>query len=147
MEGESARYLGFPIGSGLSPKDIDAKIMMQVKSKLNACARKHLSLAARILVCNQVILASIWYFASCSNVSSSVLLRVKTLVRNFMWGGNPDRRTRARLAWDTAIAPTMRGGLRIFDPLTQTRALLAKMIPQAVSPGAEPWKALRRDGD
>lgn len=113
---------------------------MQTRTKLNQWAHKSLSLAARILVTNQIILASIWYFASCSTVSTGVLLRIRTLVRNFVWGGSPDRRTRARVAWDTAIIPTMRGGLRVFDPVIQTRALLAKMIPRALVPGAEPWK-------
>lgn len=84
QEGESARYLGFPLGCGLAQKDIDAKVMLQTRSKLNAWAHKRLSLAARILVCNHVILASIWYFASSSSVSSSVLLRIRTSVRNFM---------------------------------------------------------------
>jgi hypothetical protein len=103
------------------------------------------------------VLASIWYFASCCDISKGVLLRIRTLVRNFIWGDQPDKRIQARVAWDTAIIPTVNGGLKVFDPYAQTWALLAKMIPRAMAPGPEPWKTfirfrvakleLRRDGN
>lgn len=130
---------------------------MQIRNKLNACGGKRLSLAARVFVANQVVLASIWYLESCSSVSKSSLLRVRTQIRNFIWSGRADHKARARVAWDTAIIPTIKGGLKVFDPYAQTRALLAKMIPRALIQGPEPWKsfiryrisqlALRRDGD
>jgi hypothetical protein len=69
----------------------------------------------------------------------------------------PDKQVRARVAWDTAIIPTVMRGIKIFDPYAQTRALLAKMITRALVPGPEPWKMfirhkiskleLRQDGD
>jgi hypothetical protein len=141
----------------LPQKGKDAKILHQVQTQLNKWAGKSLSLAARVLVTNQVILASIWYLCPCCNVSKGVLLRIRALVRNFIWGGNPDHKVKARVAWDTAIIPTIKGGLKIFDPYAQARALLAKMLNRALVPGAEPWKTfikhrvanlkLRRDGD
>lgn len=115
-DGVATKYLGFPFGKNLLQKDKDAKILHQVRSKLNFWTGKRLSLAARVLVSNQVILASIWYFASCCAISKGVLLRVRTLVRNFIWGDQPDKRIRARVAWDTAVIPTVKGGLKIFDP-------------------------------
>lgn len=156
-EGETVRYLGFPFGANLAQKDLDGKVLLQIRNKLNAWGGKRLSLAARVLVANQVVLASIWYLASCSNVSKNTLLKVRTQIRNFIWSGSADHKARARVAWDSAIIPTIKGGLKVFDPYAQTRALLAKMIPRALTPGPEPWKAfirhrisqlaMRRDGD
>ena len=75
--------------------DKDHKILQQIRGKLVVWSPKPLFLAVRILVSNQVILASIWYIASCTNISLGALKKVKTLVRNFIWGREPDKRVRA----------------------------------------------------
>lgn len=82
--GDTVRYLGFPFGANLAPKDLDGKVLLQVRTKLNAWGGKRLSLAARVLVANQVVLASIWYLASCRCISQSALLKVRTQIRNFI---------------------------------------------------------------
>lgn len=102
-------------------------------------------------------MTSIWYLVSCCDISESTLLKLRTFVRNFIWGGTPDKSVWAKVAWDTAIIPTIKGGLKIFDPLAQARALMAKMLTRGLAPGSEPWKTLiqhrlrqlqyRRDGD
>lgn len=141
-EGEVTKYLGFPFGLNISQADKDAKILLQIRSKLQAWSGKKLSLAARVLVSNQVVFASIWYFCSCSDVSKTILFKARSLVRNFIWGGAPDKKTRAKVAWNTAIIPTIKGSLKVFDPYTQARALLAKILVRALAPGSEPWKTL-----
>jgi hypothetical protein len=83
---------------------------------LNIWSNKKLSQLARVLVSNQVILTSIWFFYSCSEVTKGVLLQMRTLVRNFVWSGDPDKQARARVAWDTAVIPIIKGGIKIFDP-------------------------------
>jgi hypothetical protein len=137
--------LGFPFGVNLPQEDKDAKILHQVRTQFNRWVGKSLSLAAQVLVTNQVILASIWYLCSCCDVSKGILLRVRTLVRNFIWGGNPNRRVRVQVAWDTAIIPTVKGGLKIFDPYAHAKALLAKMLSRVMAPGDEPWKTFIRN--
>jgi hypothetical protein len=42
-------------------------MMLALKSKLIIWSNNALSLAGRILVANQVLLASIWYLAACWN--------------------------------------------------------------------------------
>lgn len=51
----------------------------------------------------------------------------------------------------------MKGGLKVFDPRVQAKALLGKLISRALVPGKEPWKTfikfridnlqLRKEGD
>lgn len=151
------KYLGFPFGVNIPQKDIDAAILLNIRTKMAVYTGRRLSLPARVLVSNQVILASIWYLASCSHPDNSVFMKVRTIIRNFIWSGSADGKPRAKVAWDTAVIPTIKGGIKIFDPLAQSQALLAKMIPRAMSPGPEPWKSLvrhrisrlafRKDGD
>ena len=69
-----------------------------VKEQLTIWASRQLSLAGRILTVNQVILASSWYLAICLSISDKALRGVKSLVRNFVWLGKKDKKTRARVS-------------------------------------------------
>lgn len=46
------------------------------------------------------------------------------------------------MAWDTLIIPSIKRGLKVFDPLAQTRALIAKFITRTLVPRKKPWKIL-----
>lgn len=78
--GASTRHLGFPIGWNIPQTDKDdiflQHIREHIRSKLVVWILKPISMAARILVSNQVILASIWYLAFCANMSQGVLKTV-----------------------------------------------------------------------
>lgn len=123
------------------PKDIiDAAVLHNICSKVTPWIGNR----PRVLVLNQIILASIWYLASCSHIDGSVFQKIQAIIRSFVWSGSPDGNLRAKVAWDTSVIPTIKGGLKIFDPYAQARALLAKMIPRAMSQGPQPWKTLIR---
>jgi hypothetical protein len=47
---------------------------------------RKLSLASRILVVNQVILASIWYLCSCPDLSGKVFKKIKTASKKLLMG-------------------------------------------------------------
>ena len=57
--GQVTKYLGFPMGIQLHQSQKDCRVVEKVRGKLLSWASKHLSLAGRILVNNQVLLASI----------------------------------------------------------------------------------------
>jgi hypothetical protein len=83
----------------MNQKEVDSKILLTIKSKLAVWAKKPLSTAARILASNQLILASIWYIASCADISLGALTKVKTLVRNYIWSSEYelDKTVRAKV--------------------------------------------------
>lgn len=97
------------------------------------------------------------YLASCSDVLDSILTKSRALVRNFKWSGLLDKQARAKVKWAMAIIPTIKGGLKVFDPMEQAKALVAKLIRRARILGKEPWKSfirhrrdnlqLRKEGD
>ena len=90
---------------------------------------------------NQVILASVWYIASCWVLDSGILMQVRRLVRNYLWGGiDGTRDTRVRVRRSVIILPRESGGLGIIDPKIQIRALLSKLIVRGLFPSNEPWK-------
>ncbi len=92
---------------------------------------------------NQVLLASMWYLATCWNPNPRMCSQVRGVVRNFIWGGKATN-ARAKVKWDTLVLPTTKGRLGIIDPKTQSEALLEKLLIRGLAPGGEPWKELLR---
>jgi exonuclease III len=144
MPGEVTKYLGYPFGINITQQEKDNKMLNQVRKHLHRWACNKLSLAGRIMVSNQVILSSIWYFASCMDFSNHALKLVRATVRNYIWSGRTGTNARARVKWATAVLPIVRGGVKILDPQWQSSALLVKLLMRGMSIGYEPWKTLIR---
>jgi hypothetical protein len=143
-KGEVTKYLGYPFGIDIPQKEKDAKMLSQIRKHLISWSSNKLSLAGRILVSNQVVLSSIWYLASCTDLSGKALKLARAAVRNYVWSGKRDTRARARVKWSTAVLPIVRGGVKILDPKWQASALLVKLLIRGLSVGYEPWKTLVR---
>jgi len=62
---KGTRYLGIQVGFHLPPEVNFDTMMIALKGKLISWNHSMLSLAGRVLVANQVLLASIWYLAAC----------------------------------------------------------------------------------
>ena len=144
LPGEVTWYLGYPFGFRVPQQEKDSKMLSQIRKHLFKWSSQKLSLAWRIMIANQVILSSIWYLASCTDLSSKALKLARAMVRNYIWSGKGDYNTSARVKWDTAVLPIVRGGVKILDPQWQTSALLVKLLIRGLSPGYEPWKVLVR---
>lgn len=114
----------------------------QIRKHLAKWANHPLSLAGQIMIANQVILSSIWYFASCTYYSGKALKIAKATVRNYIWSGKQESNARAKVRWDTVVLPVVRGGVKVLDPQWQASALLIKLLIRGLSVGYEPWKAL-----
>jgi mannosylglycoprotein endo-beta-mannosidase len=82
--GEGTQYLGVQVGSHLHPEANFKKMMLSFKSKLISWSNNRLSLVSRILVANQVLLASMWYIAASWNPSPKMCSQVRGVVRNFI---------------------------------------------------------------
>jgi len=118
-------------------------MMLALKSKFINWSHNSLSLAGRILVANQVLLASMWYLATCWNPNPRMCTQVRGVIRNFIWSGK-EVSARTKVKWDTLVLPTPQGGLRIIDPKIQSKALLAKLLIRGLALGGDPWKELIR---
>jgi hypothetical protein len=131
-EGTGVRYLGIQVG-----------MVTAFKGKLINWSTCCLSLVGRILVANQVLLASMWYLAVAWNLSPAMCNQIRGIVRNFIWSEKASN-ARAKVKWETLVLPTAHGGLGIIDPKAQSEALLTKLFVRGLEPGGEPWKELLR---
>ncbi len=87
--GEGVKYLGVQVGFHLPTEANFNKMLSALKEKLICWSHNNLSLAGRVLVANQVLLASTWYLAACWNPNPSMCSQVRGVIRNFIWGGKP----------------------------------------------------------
>lgn len=78
--GATVLNLDFSISFRMTQQEKNAKVLQQIRNELAQWANKHLPMAARILVKNQVIMASIWYI---ENGACNVLNKARSMVRNF----------------------------------------------------------------
>lgn len=140
QNGQQIRYLGFPMGFKVPQSQKDKVVVDKIRGQLLTWTSKKFSLRGRVLVSNQVIAASIWYLASCLDVSNEALKQVRAMLRNYVWAGKSSGRPRAKVAWQQPILPLDRGGLKLLDPEIQASALLVKLLTRGLTPGAEPWK-------
>ncbi len=118
--------------------------MLALKSKLIAWSHNLLSLAGRILVANQVLLASMWYLAACWNPNPRMIAQIRGVIRNFIWGSK-DALAHTKVKWKTLTLLAVQGGLGIIDSKAQSEALLAKLLIRGLASGGEPWKELIRN--
>ena len=139
--GTPVRYLGCQVSIELSPAHQIAPLLLTIRKKLLNWSTTKLSFSGRIIVVNNVFLASIWYILSCWIFNKSCITQVQRLVRNFLWSGRAEN-TRAKVAWSVIVKPQSAGGLGIVDPIDQSRALLGKLVVRGLLPGNELWKTL-----
>ena len=61
-------------------------LLVKLRRKLLLWDSVNLSLAGRVLVANQVLLATIWYVASTILLNARLcILQVQRLIRNYIW--------------------------------------------------------------
>lgn len=113
---EVTRYLGYPFGFHIPQKEKVGKILGQIRKHLRKWVGQPLSLAGRIMAANQVVLASIWYLASCTDFTSQAFKLAKVTVQNYIWSRKQESHARAKVRWDTAVLPIVRGEIKILDP-------------------------------
>jgi hypothetical protein len=119
----------------------DEAALVRITIALSFWGKQCLSQAARILISNQIILACIWYLASCTDLCHIVLIRFKALVKDFFWSGCHNHQARAKVAWKTTIQPVAMDAVKLLDPVLQACSLLTKLLICSLAPSPEPWKS------
>ena len=99
----------------------------------------HLSLAERVVVANQVLLATMWYITSCWIFLSSCISH-RRLIGNFLQSRIDGSPTWAKVAWPVVMLLTEHDGLGIVDLAYHNRALLGKFVVHGLLASPKLWK-------
>lgn len=136
--GTSICYLGYQIGLDLIAEQQIAPLLLSIKKKLLFWRTAHLSLAGKIVVASQVLLATMWYITSCWVFASSCISQAQRLIWSFLWSGSDGSPAREKVAWLIITLPTALGGLGMVNPANQSRARLGKFIVCGMLTRGEP---------
>lgn len=102
------------------------RLMFSLKSKLTARSKCKLSLAGQILVANQVMLASLWYIATCWNPDPRMCHQLHEVVPNFIQESNLEK-SRAKVWWDSLALLVSKELWGTAYPKAQAKSLLTKV--------------------
>ena len=80
-------YLGCQIGLNLAPEVHITPLFKSIRRKLIYWSNRKLSLAGRVVICNQVLLATMWYISSSWLFSRSLLGQMCGI---FLWSEKYD---------------------------------------------------------
>ena len=61
------------------------------------------------------------------------MLKVRRLMRTFIWGNNASNNSVAKITWKVLIQPKRKGGLGLIDPFMQSKALIVKHIVTVIN--------------
>ena len=86
-EGDLSKLLGTPFGLNLNVSDVDHFVYSIVFRKLAYWSTMKLSLAGRALICNHVLLSTLWFFISVWGGSNKILNKIRGVIRNYLWSG------------------------------------------------------------
>ena len=79
-KGKYACYLGHPLGFEVRKDELDNTVINKIRDNIQRWPKKQLSLVERLLIINQVILASISYVVSCYAFSASAMKKIGAIV-------------------------------------------------------------------
>ena len=97
-EGDLSKLLGTSFGLNLNTKDVDQFPYNKMTKKLEYWSNMKLSLAGRIVICNQVLLSTFWFFITVWGSLKKKLRKIRGAIRNYIWSGKKQL-TRTRVFW------------------------------------------------
>jgi hypothetical protein len=96
------------------------RLMFSLKSKLIAQSN------CKLLVANQVMLASLWYIATCWNPDPRMCHQLHEVVPNFIWESNLEK-SRAKVWWDSLALLVSKEVWETVYPKAQAKSLLTNV--------------------
>ena len=97
-EGDLSKLLGTPFGLNLNTPDVDKFLYNKISKKLDYWSTIKLSLGGRIVICNQVLLSTLWFFITVWGGSNKILTKIRGAIRNYLRSGK-EQLTRTRVSW------------------------------------------------
>ncbi|KAL3698475.1 hypothetical protein R1sor_012551 [Riccia sorocarpa] len=139
-KGEIVRYLGFPIGWGISDEDQKAYIVAKLKKKLGTWVFRFLPFAGRVIALRHILRAVPVHVLACLNLQKEMLDAIEGVCRTFLWGSNKEGKPKIPLiAWEEIQRPKNEGGLNLSGFFQTSTAMRLKQVTKFFSNTQEDW--------
>ncbi|KAL3680061.1 hypothetical protein R1sor_023017 [Riccia sorocarpa] len=121
------RYLGAPIGSGLTQDQLISFCINRMTSRLNLWSNRILSFEGRVILTKHILLTIPIFFISTIGINKKAAVTIEQVARQFLWGKTEQGNYwRSLTAWKELQKGKRFGGLGFKDIWRQSTALLAK---------------------
>ncbi|KAH1230119.1 TNF receptor-associated factor 1b [Glycine max] len=133
------KYLGMPIGVKPSSRMVWEPLINKFEAKLSKWNQKNLSMGGKITLIKSVLNALPIYLLSFFKIPQSIVDKLESLQRNFMWGDNHHHKKISWVKWEVVCLPKSEGGLGIKNLSKFNAALRGKWIWDLVSNHNQLW--------
>ena len=103
------KYLGMLLGTSFKTASIWNPILEKMEKKLSGWKRLYLSKGGRLILLKSTLSSLPTYFLSLFTIPKSVVARVESIQRNFLWGSSEGSFKYPLVAWDKVCSPIERG--------------------------------------
>lgn len=137
-DNEASKLLGIPTAQTLSVPRIEATIITKLEGRIAKVDERHMTLAARIVIANSLLLGCIWFMLTVWAGKPEFLKRIQRTVERFVWKG------RSRIRGSITALPKADGGLNIIGVEAQYKALTGKFMLWILMSGPHPLRSILR---
>lgn len=130
--------VGAPVAQSIAQGRLEGILLEKIAKRINKIKERGLTLAARIVVANSLIMGCLWYFLILWAGDAKFLKRLQREVDRFIWGG------RSWVAGAICTLKKMEGGLGLINIAAQYRALSGTLMIWVALQGEHPlWMILQ----
>ncbi|KAG7579890.1 Endonuclease/exonuclease/phosphatase superfamily [Arabidopsis thaliana x Arabidopsis arenosa] len=135
------RYLGLPLMCRKLKINEYSPLLDKISSKFRAWAVKSLSFAGRTQLIASVIYGTINFWISTFILPKGCLRKIESLCSSFLWSGNIENHSKAKVAWSAVCLPKNEGGLGFRRVSVWNNTLCLKLIWLLFSGSGSLWVA------
>lgn len=122
------RYLGLPLTSRKLKISEYAPLMSKITTRLQSLSAKLLSFSGRLQLLKTVIFGIVTFWISAFILPKGCIKSIESLCSRFLWSGNIEKRSIAKVAWTTVCLPKDEGGLGLRSFTVWNQVLCLKFI-------------------
>ncbi|KAF6149802.1 hypothetical protein GIB67_017535 [Kingdonia uniflora] len=119
-------YLGIPLIQGRVKKQTIRPLVEHIRRRANGWSGMMLSFQGRVVLAKSILNSIPIYNMGIYKWPQSLIMEGDTIIRNFIWTGDPTKRRAIILKWDKVCKPT-KGGLGIRSLNEINNAMLCKL--------------------
>lgn len=121
------KYLGIPLQWGRISEKTYSEMTEKMINKLQGWKTKNLNIAGRTTLLKSVLDPISNHMMSMFKLTKGLISRLNRYKKNFLRGGDKDRKGLHKIKWSRVCTPMEYGGLRIRDLELNNLSLLARM--------------------
>ncbi|KAG7594616.1 Zinc finger CCHC-type superfamily [Arabidopsis thaliana x Arabidopsis arenosa] len=135
------RYLGLPLMSRKLKISEYSPLLVKLTSKFRTWAVKSLSFAGRSQLLSSVIYGIVNFWISTFKLPNGCIRKIESLCSRFLWSGNIDSHTNAKVSWASVCLPKSEGGLGLRRVSVWNTTLCLRLIWLLFSNSGSLWVA------